>query len=126
MSASTWSSSHCDHFEQIHQQLQAQGHDLLQHFDFVAAEGDYRNSKPAPDPYLAGLDQIGLSADECLVIENSPRGLRAASAAGLRCIVIRNAFCRKYDFPGSSYVIEHNENLGELLSHLSANSNDYV
>lgn len=108
-------SSRRDHFEQIHQQLQAQGHDLLQHFDFVIAEGDYRDSKPAPDPYLAGLARIGLQADECLVIEDSPRGLRAALAAGLRCIVIRNAFCTGYDFLGALTVIGHHTELSETL-----------
>ena len=119
-------SSRRDHFEQTHQQLQTQGHDLLQHFDFVVAEGDYRYSKPAPDPYLAGLEQIGLAADECLVIEDSPRGLRAALAAGLRCIVIRNAFCREYDFPGASHVIEQHHDLPELLSQLFASSNNAI
>lgn len=111
-------SSRRDHFEQIHQQLQAQGHDLLQHFDFVVTEGDYRNSKPAPDPYLAGLARIGLQADECLVIEDSPRGLRAALAAGLRCVVVRNAFCVGYDFPGALTVIDHHTELSEMLFNL--------
>lgn len=119
-------SSRRDHFEQIHRQLQAQGHDLLLHFDFVVAEGDYRDSKPAPDPYLAGLEQIGLKADECLVIEDSPRGLRAALAAGLRCIVIRNTFCREYDFPGASHIIEHYEDLVELLSHMLGDPDNSV
>lgn len=111
-------SSRRDHFEQIHQQLQAQGHDLLQHFDFVIAEGDYRDSKPAPDPYLAGIEQIGLTADECLVIEDSPRGLRAALAAGLGCVVIRNAFCTGYDFPEAIQVIDKHEQLTECIEGL--------
>ncbi len=111
-------SSRRDHFNQIHQQLQQQGHDLLQHFDFVIAEGDYRDSKPAPDPYLAGLARIGLQADECLVIEDSPRGLRSALAAGLTCIVIRNEFCKLYDFPGAYRVLDQHAELALELSDL--------
>lgn len=111
-------SSRRDHFDQIHQQLQVQGQDLLQYFDFVVAEGDYRNSKPAPDPYVAGLEKMGLKANECLVIEDSPRGLRAALAAGLRCIVIRNSFCREYDFPGAIQVVDNHQQLTEYMEDL--------
>ena len=106
-------SSRRDHFEQIHRQS-----NLLHHFEFVVAEGDYLQSKPAPDPYLVGLSRIGLNADECVVIEDSPRGLRSALAAGLRCIVIRNEFCEQYDFPGAYRVLDKTAELIDTLDTL--------
>ncbi len=111
-------SSRRDHFDQIHERLRAQGHDLLRHFDFVVTESDYKESKPAPDPYLLGLQRINLDPADCIVIEDSPRGLRAALAAGLRCIVIRNAFCAGYDFPGAYKVLQNHTELESYLRSL--------
>ena len=42
-----------------------------------------------------------LRAGECVVIEDSDRGLRAALAAGLRCIVIPQGLTRGLDFTGA-------------------------
>ncbi|MBY0573255.1 MAG: HAD family phosphatase [Undibacterium sp.] len=101
-------SSRHDHFHMIHGQL-----DLLKHFEFVVTEEDYVNSKPAPDPYLLGLAKLNLAAEQCLVVEDSPRGLQAALAAGLRCVVVRNEMSRHYDFKGAYAVVDGVE---ELLS----------
>lgn len=41
--------------------------------------------KPAPDLYLHAAAQLGVSPAQCIVIEDSPTGARAARAAGMRC-----------------------------------------
>ncbi|WP_435257600.1 HAD family hydrolase [Thioclava sp. FR2] len=41
--------------------------------------------KPAPDLYLHAAHQLGLSPKDCIVVEDSPTGARAARAAGMRC-----------------------------------------
>lgn len=46
----------------------------------------YVNSKPAPDAYLAAAQAAGVTPAECITFEDSPRGTRAAVAAGVRCI----------------------------------------
>jgi HAD superfamily hydrolase (TIGR01509 family) len=94
-------SSNRDHFEIIHQRL-----DLLRHFEFVLTHESYTHSKPSPEPYLLGLERMGVGADEALVIEDSPRGLQAATAAGMRCIILRNALTRQHDFPGAWRVVD--------------------
>lgn len=94
-------SSNRDHFEIIHGRL-----DLLPHFEFVLTFDTYARSKPAPDPYLLGLERLGVRADECLVVEDSPRGLQAATAAGIRCIVLRNELTRGHDFHGAWRVVD--------------------
>jgi len=66
----------------------------------------YVNSKPSPEPYLLALQRLGLPAGECVVVEDSPRGLRAALAAGLRCIALRTVLTRHYDFPGAHRVVD--------------------
>ena len=94
-------SSNADHFDIIHQRL-----DLRQHFEFVLTHESYTHSKPSPEPYLLGLQRMGVAAGEALVIEDSPRGLQAATAAGIRCIILRNALTRHHDFPGAWRVVD--------------------
>lgn len=47
---------------------------------------DMPNPKPYPDLYLHAAALMGVSAAECVVVEDSPTGARAAKAAGMRCI----------------------------------------
>lgn len=103
-------SSRRDHFNMIHQDL-----NLLPHFEFVITEEDYPNSKPAPDPYLLGLKKLALPAQQCVVIEDSPRGLRSAIAAGIACVVIRNELSRHYRFEGAFAVVDTHAQLLNVL-----------
>src|SRR6185312_16586933 len=74
-------SSHRQHFELIHARS-----GLLQHFEFHVVREDYALSKPHPDGYLAGIERIGLPPDRCLAVEDSPRGVASAQAAGLEVV----------------------------------------
>lgn len=47
---------------------------------------DVLKHKPAPDPYLLAASRLGVPPERCLVIEDSPSGIRAGKAAG--CTVI--------------------------------------
>ena len=49
---------------------------------------DVRYGKPNPEPYLMALKKAGITADEALVVENAPLGVRAAVAAGIRTIAV--------------------------------------
>ena len=42
--------------------------------------------KPAPDIFLVAAEQLGARPDECVVIEDSPNGVAAAIAAGMRVV----------------------------------------
>jgi HAD superfamily hydrolase (TIGR01509 family) len=95
-----------EHFEVIHQRL-----DLLRHFEFVLTSESYQHSKPSPEPYLLGLKQLDTAAENCIVVEDSPRGLQAALAAGLRCIVLRNALMRDFPFTGAYRIVDSAEAL---------------
>ena len=89
-------SANREHFDIIHRRL-----DLVRHFRFVLTAEDYRHTKPSPDPYLLGLKRLGLEAGQCLVVEDSPRGLEAARAAGIPCIVLRHELTLGHDFAGA-------------------------
>lgn len=86
-------------------------HDLLRHFRFALTAETYERSKPDPDPYLRGLERIGKPADECLAIEDSPRGLQAALSAGLRCIILRHPLMARHDFAGAYAIVDSTDAL---------------
>lgn len=64
-------------------------------FDFVASRADVENGKPDPEIYLLVADQLGVPPSECLVIEDSPTGVKAALAAGMACIAVSTPFTRQ-------------------------------
>jgi HAD superfamily hydrolase (TIGR01509 family) len=103
-----------EHFEIIHEPL-----GLLPHFEFVLAEGDYARTKPAPDAYLAAAARFGLDASECLVVEDSERGLQAAIAAGMRCVVVPSGFSRGGDFGRAHRVLSSAHEVPAILEALS-------
>lgn len=60
------------------------------YFDALVSGRDdgIQNGKPAPDIFLKAAERIGLPASECYVFEDAYNGIRAASAAGARPIMI--------------------------------------
>ncbi len=56
--------------------------------DMIVSSKDVNNGKPHPEPYLKGLAIAGVSADEAIVVENAPLGIRAARAAGITTIAV--------------------------------------
>ena len=103
-------SSRQDHFDVIHAQT-----GLLGFFDFVLTAADFRRVKPDPEPYLRAVERSGCLASECLAIEDSARGLQAARAAGVPCIVVPTRLTRGCEFPGAVSVLPA---LHELLTRL--------
>ncbi len=55
-------------------------HDLINPALVVSCHDTLRG-KPAPDPYLKGLDKVGAEPWEAVVVENAPLGVQAAAAA---------------------------------------------
>lgn len=98
------------HFDIIHKNT-----GLLAYFDFCLTRGDYTNSKPSPEPYLLALNKTGQKAHHSLVIEDSPRGLAAAKAAGLTCWVIPGEHTSKQEFKSADKVLDRIEDLPTLL-----------
>jgi HAD superfamily hydrolase (TIGR01509 family) len=79
---------------------------FLRHMELVVADGDFAASKPDPEPYSVAIRRLGLRASQCVAVEDSERGLIAARAAGLRCIVVPNALTQGGDFGGAWRVLQ--------------------
>jgi HAD superfamily hydrolase (TIGR01509 family) len=66
-------------------------HQLLSRFAFVLTCDDVQCGKPHPEIYTKAAARLNLAARLMLVLEDSPNGLRAAVAAGARCVVVPHA-----------------------------------
>ncbi len=56
--------------------------------ELMVTGDDVRYGKPNPEPYLMGLRKAKVSADEAIVVENAPLGVRAAVAAGIPTVAV--------------------------------------
>jgi len=81
-------------------------HGLSTLFGCVCARDDVARVKPAPDLFLLAAERLGVPAPACLVFEDSPNGVRAALAAGMRCVVVPNAVTRRLALPPAHLVLE--------------------
>ncbi|NLS94161.1 MAG: HAD family phosphatase [Planctomycetaceae bacterium] len=91
-----------EHFEIIHDRS-----GLLPYFDFVLTREDCEHTKPHPEPYLKALARAGNEPDECVVIEDSERGLASAKAAGLECLIVLSDWTRDGNFSQASKVLQN-------------------
>lgn len=74
--------------DNVHALLRAAlGEDARGLFECIGAGDIVPRKKPDPGIYLWVLEQLGLPPGACLAFEDSPAGLRAARAAGLRTVV---------------------------------------
>ena len=69
--------------------------DLAEAFDFVATRDDVEHGKPDPEIYQLVARELGVPPAECLVIEDSPSGVKAALVAGMWCIAVTTPFTRR-------------------------------
>ena len=106
-------SSRRDHFEIIHRETR-----LLDYFDFVVTADDCARTKPCPDPYVRALELSGLGRDVCLAVEDSERGLEAATGAGIRCAIVPSRLTRTQAFDGALARLDQVGDLPLLLQSL--------
>lgn len=89
--------------------------DIIKFMDFSLCVEEYPRAKPHPDPYLAGMKKFFASRDECLVIEDSQRGLSSAVNAQIECVIVENEFTMTHDFSDATYHIKKFSELPKLL-----------
>jgi HAD superfamily hydrolase (TIGR01509 family) len=58
-------------------------------FSVVVTPEEVRHGKPAPDMFLLAAERMGVPPAECVVFEDSPLGMEAASRAGMTCVLVR-------------------------------------
>jgi HAD superfamily hydrolase (TIGR01509 family) len=58
------------------------------YFDVVVTADDVSNPKPDPEVFLVAAAKLGVKKEDCVVVEDSVFGVRAAKTAGMRCIAV--------------------------------------
>ena len=90
--------------EKIIQNMDALG--IRNCFDVLVSGVDLEHPKPAPDIFLHAAELLGVSPSECLVIEDSNNGVRAAKAAGMACLGFLNPNSGSQDLSMADYLFE--------------------
>lgn len=72
-----------------HHMLAAIG--LEPRFPVLVIGDECARGKPAPDPYLAAMERLGVAPEDCIAFEDSPSGMRAAAASGAYPVGIRSS-----------------------------------
>ena len=80
---------------------QVVGQERLGKLDVIIAGDDVSNKKPHPEIYNVAAERLGLTSSQCVVVEDSIVGLRAAKAAGMKCIITYTTETADQDFYGS-------------------------
>ena len=61
---------------------------ILDRFEVVVGGDMVTNGKPHPDIFLKAAEALGAAPEECIVVEDSPAGIRAARAAGMKAVLV--------------------------------------
>lgn len=88
-------------------------HKLLSYFDFFVTRENVENPKPNAEPYLQGIDKMGMPISSILAIEDTITGATSAKAAGLYCIGV------------SAHTVERSR-LDSTVDHLVTNLEDVL
>jgi HAD superfamily hydrolase (TIGR01509 family) len=89
--------------EWVHLKLNSIG--LQDYFETILGGDDVINGKPKPDIYLLAAERLGLNANECIAIEDSPVGIRAAVSSGAYTIAVKTYFTRNLDISHADMVL---------------------
>jgi len=74
---------------------------LREHFSALRCRDDVARVKPDPTLYRSALAAIGVAPEHAVAFEDSPNGVAAAVAAGLRCVAIPGPMTRGLRFAGA-------------------------
>jgi len=105
------------HFERVHLCTE-----LTDFFEIVITCDDYNEPKPNPQCYLMALQILAVNPQDCLVVEDSPRGAAAAISAGVRCAVIPTPLTNLALCPDECDILYNMTELSLLTNNWKANS----
>lgn len=108
--------------EQAHKVLEAL--DLEGVFRFIATRDDVEHGKPDPEIYRLVAEELSIDPKGCLVIEDSPSGVKAALAAGMNVVAIATPFTGQLlreleELPGS-HIAEGPDDMSQVVEHVTS------
>ena len=70
---------------------------LGQYFELTVSNEDVSRAKPDPQIYTTTISRLGVTPQECLVLEDNAHGVQSAQAAGAHVMVVKNVQDVTYD-----------------------------
>lgn len=74
-------------------------------FRCVRTADDVTRTKPSPELFLSAASCLKVAPASCLVFEDSPNGILAARAAGMRCVAVPGAVSRQVELPPADLTV---------------------
>lgn len=88
-------------------------HIFGEHIYFIEDVGN--KSKPAPDVFLLAANKMGINPSSCLVLEDAPHGIEAASRAGMKSIGITTTFSRAH-LAEATFIADNFKEIRSILN----------
>ena len=79
-------------------------------FNCIVFGQDVSESKPSPQIYLLAAGKLQATPDDCVVIEDSPLGVKAAKTAGMKCLAVTNTH-RRQNLKDADMIVHSLENV---------------
>lgn len=80
---------------------------LQNDFEIIVSSHDVERPKPAPDIFLEVARRLAVAPAQCVVIEDSPNGVAAAKAAGMKCIGLMSPHLDDHSVYADADVMRH-------------------
>lgn len=88
---------------------------LKKYFPIIVSGSDVAKSKPAPDIFLFTAHKLGAKPTNCVVIEDSPNGIKAAKAAGMTCVAYNGANVNSEKLQEADDIIQNYSELERII-----------
>ena len=88
---------------------------LKKYFNICVSGNEVKNGKPAPDVFLHTANLMKVNPQECLVIEDSTNGVKAAKSAEMKCVGFQNSNSGNQDLSDADMIISTFSGLDEKI-----------
>ncbi len=92
--------------------------ELKKYFEVIVTGDDVKKDKPDPEVYIECAKKIGMTPDECIVVEDTLAGLTAAKGAKMKCVILRHEYSKDIDFSEADYIVDSILELKNIIGDL--------
>ncbi len=100
--------------------------DAMSWFEVIAAGDVVPAKKPAPDIYDYAMQEMALTAADCVAFEDSRNGILSSQGANLKTIITVNGYTADDDFSGAAIVLDQMGEPGTPFAVLDGDAGDSV
>lgn len=88
---------------------------LKKYFQVIVSSQEAGKSKPEPDVFLLAAQKLGVDPSDCLVVEDSANGIKAAQSAGMRCVAYQGSGANPQSQKEAETVVQNYAQLAVML-----------